>query len=438
MLKWNTISDHKSYNQERFELLTLLEGSTSLPYVDSVGDPTIGIGFNLVYNLKPVLQAMIGKKNWSDTLYDRLETQVNKSYSAGQNSALIANLNGVMADWHNSRDSDVPAEFRFANDAQITRALNAMAPQYDKVVDNWIAGIPESSERAALFSLAWNGPSLLGPKLKAAVLAGDRAEAWYEIRYNSNGIALEGIANRRYVEADLFNLYDNDSRVTYAEAVRSGQMLATHHQSVLAYEAKYDPLTAAIVKGVKTIETIHEELQPAIAAVLKKFGLSAARSLEEILSADSGMPNVAGDGTSHDSGKNDDDLMLGSAAGNALSGGAGKDVLVGLKGADTLTGGAGADLFVFTRAEDSAASGGMDVIADFQAGSDQIALRPTRIDFHFLADRNADFSGSEGDVRWFWSGGDTVIEADYDGDRKSDLGIVLTGKLDLSAGDFLL
>jgi GH24 family phage-related lysozyme (muramidase) len=436
MLNWNRITDHGDYNQQRFELLTLLEGSTSTPYVDRVGDPTIGIGFNLVYNLEPVLRVIIGNKNWSDTLYARLDAQIDKSYSSGQNATLIANLDRVMADWHDNRDSDVPSTFRFRSDAQIAKALNLLAPKYDTYVDNWIADIPESSERAALFSLAWNGPSLLGPKLKAAVESGDRAEAWYEIRYNSNGIALAGIANRRYVEAGLFSLYDSDVKASYSEAVKAGQMLATHHQSVLAYEAIYDPLTAASIKGVETISTIVNELQPAITAVLEKFDLPAKRHVEEILAADTGIANISGDGTGYDTSKNDDDLLLGDRAANALSGGNGKDILIGLKGKDVLSGGSGADLFVFTTAMDSPASGGTDLVKDFQMG-DQLVLRST-VELQLLEDRDADFTGAEGEIRWFWDGGKTMVEADYDGDRNADLAFALTGKVRLSEGDFLL
>ena len=82
MLKWNRIADAKTYSAERAELLVLLEGSTRTAYVDSVGDATIGIGFNLVYNLEPVLRVIIGNRNWSDTLYSRLKAEVDKNYTA--------------------------------------------------------------------------------------------------------------------------------------------------------------------------------------------------------------------------------------------------------------------------------------------------------------------------------------------------------------------
>lgn len=445
MLNWNEISDHNTYNQERFELLTLVEGSTKSPYVDGVGVPTIGIGFNLRVddNLEAVLRVIVGKGNWSSTLFSRLEAQIDKDYGAGRNSALIANLDKVMADWHDRHDSDVPRSFAFRSDAQIAKALDAIAPRYDGYIENWISDIPESSERAALFSLTWNAPSLLGPKLKAAIEGGDRAEAWYEIRYNSLSSSLPSnlkpaIANRRYVEADQFDLYHNDGRASWKEAVDAGNMLAVHHESVLGYEAAYNPLTAASVKGVETITVIYEELQPAIVTVLKKLDLPVGRRVEELLAAGDGIVNVAGDGTARDSARNDDDLLLGDSKGNRLTGGAGQDVLVGLRGADTLTGNAGADLFVFASAADSGSAGARDLITDFGTGSDRIALRPADIDFHLLAARNANFSGEAGEIRWLWSGGKTLVQADYDGDGQADLTVALNGKLSLSSDDFLL
>ena len=139
MLNWNEIAGKKTYSEERAELLVLLEGSTLTPYVDSVGDPTIGIGFNLVYNLEPVLRVIVGARNWSDTLLQKLEAEIDKNYAPGANSALVANLNKVMADWH-KRDSDVPGTFSFRNDAQVAKALDALAPTYDAKIDKWLSG----------------------------------------------------------------------------------------------------------------------------------------------------------------------------------------------------------------------------------------------------------------------------------------------------------
>ena len=436
MLDFHEIDDRKAYRTERADLLTLLEGSTLKPYVDSVGDPTIGIGFNLVYNLEPVLRVIVGARNWSDTLLQRLEAEVARNYAPGDNATLIANLDRVMADWHDTKDSDVPETFSFRNERKVAKALDALAPTYDAKIDDWLAGIPDSQERAALFSLCWNAPSLLGPKLKAAIEDGNRAEAWYEIRYNSNGNAMAGLANRRYVEAETFGLFEDDGLSSWREALDTGRMLAGHHETVLRYEDRYDPIEAAEIKGVPGIETIHDEIAPSIKTALRKIGLPTRTDVDELLAASSSGTEIAGDGTSFDDAGNDQDLILGAKGDDRLSGNSGADILAGRKGADMLTGGGGADLFVFSRARESSAKA-FDTIADFGTGADRIAL--TRMgDFVFLADIDAEFTGSGPQIRWFWSGGDTVIEADADSDGSADLRIVLVGETALDESDFFL
>ena len=437
MLNWNEIKSTKTYSAERAELLVLLEGSTRTPYVDSVGDPTIGIGFNLVYNLEPVLRVIVGKKNWSDTLLARLETQVAKSYQPDTSSGTLkANLDRVMKTWHDTRNDDVPARFRFRNDAQVEKALNRIAPDYDARIDHWLSGIPESRERAALFSLSWNGPSLLGPRLKAAIEAGDRAEAWYEIRYNSNGNGIAGLANRRYVEAETFGLFDTDGKATRAEAIKAGQMLARHHETVLRYEDRYDPDAAGATKGMPGIDAIGAEMAPAVKPVLRMLGLSLKTRVEELLVASGDRKNLSGDDTGYDTSRNNDDLILGDKGRNTLLGGGGADVLAGLKGADTLTGGGGADLFVFTAIRDSKPDAA-DTITDFGRGADRLAFAALG-ELTFLAAEKAKFSGDGAEIRWFRDGGDTIVEVDMDGDRAADMRIVLDGRMTLDAGDFLL
>ncbi|MBU2591193.1 MAG: hypothetical protein KKC21_04145, partial [Nitrospinae bacterium] len=66
-----------------------------------------------------------------------------------------------------------------------------------------------SQEYIAVMSLFYNGEGLVDSTnrwLAKAIINDNRAEAWYQIRYQSN---LNGIhASRRYQEADLFGLYD--------------------------------------------------------------------------------------------------------------------------------------------------------------------------------------------------------------------------------------
>ncbi|MBI5213889.1 MAG: hypothetical protein HY957_11070, partial [Nitrospirae bacterium] len=84
--------------------------------------------------------------------------------------------------------------------------------------------------------------SLIGYNLLTALENDNRAEAWYEIRYNSNGGSTRsrGIANRRYAESDLFSLYDAGS-FTPAEAKEIMRMYTKHRSTIIEYEKNYTP-----------------------------------------------------------------------------------------------------------------------------------------------------------------------------------------------------
>jgi V8-like Glu-specific endopeptidase len=95
---------------------------------------------------------------------------------------------------------------------------------------------------------------------------------------------------------------------------------------------------------------------------------------------------------------NGDSMLYGADGNDTIVGGAGNDYLWGGKGNDTLTGGAGADFFAWDKGE------GVDVVTDFDVGSDCIRLRSN--------------------LAWHWgtSGGSLALAAD-DGSG----GLVLTG-----------
>lgn len=468
MLKFTGLST-SAYRKTGFDLLLNLEGSTRRAYLDTAADPapTIGIGFNLRYNLEPVLKAIAGS-GWNATLQARLKAVIDQTYAKGDTALLNSRLDKVMADWNATRDPGMPKTFGFSSDATIQAALTALSPRYEAAIDKWLSGIPFSTERAVLFSMAYNAPSLLGPKLKAALLDGDRAEAWYEIRYNSNGSGHAGIANRRYVEAEHFKLFANEKTATTAEALDAGLMYTAHREKILSYEKRFDADNAGHIKGFEGIDGIGAEYAPAIARLKVAYGITKTMALEELQVASNAIRNLSGDGTAFDSKANDADLLIGSSHANTLSGGAGNDALVGLAGndrlnggsgndwlsggagADTLTGGTGADMFVFrSTAEIGLKAGARDRITDFEPGRDRIDLSAIDANgpeaghsFTFLAKKGAAFTGDAGDLRWYTttSSGKTVtiVEGDTDGDKSADFRLELDGKLTLTKGDFLL
>ncbi len=153
-------------------------------------------------------------------------------------------------------------------------------------------------------------------------------------------------------------------------------------------------------------------------------------------------------------GQDGNDTLYGDAGFDQLSGGAGNDVLNGGPGSDDLIGGAGADIFQYLSATGDNAPNGdqfVDFIFDFsladgdRIGVEQIDANPYRAgdqDFRFIGSRG--FTGNGGEARFQWErdpAGDaqTRVEFDVDGDRVSDLSVLLVnGFINLKADDFYL
>jgi hypothetical protein len=106
-----------------------------------------------------------------------------------------------------------------------------------------------------------------------------------------------------------------------------------------------------------------------------------------------------------------------------------------------MSGGSQQDVFVF-----SSTSDGADLITDFSHGTDMINV--TAIDAATGGGPNAGdqafaYGGQTAAVianslTWFFSGGNTIIQFDTNGNTTADYTITLTGNVSLTASDFLL
>jgi GH24 family phage-related lysozyme (muramidase) len=222
--------------------------------------------------------------------------------------------------------------------------------------------MPESLERATLVSITYNrGAGAVATKMTdfyKAVNHGDRPEAWYEIRYDSqtsNPVMQPGIANRRYLEAFTFSLYNTN--VSKVDAEQVAQMYALHKLDILSYEATYKPSAAVITLSNPAIQDIYHELQPAIDVLKAAYGIAKTVKLEEVQIASSTQPNLNGDGTIYDSAKNDADLLIGDNQANILDGGIGNDALIAKGGNDSLIGGIGNDTLIGSAGSDTLVGG---------------------------------------------------------------------------------
>jgi len=113
--------------------------------------------------------------------------------------------------------------------------------------------MPNSDERIALVSLAYNRGvgNVANHPVMEAIRDGDRAEAWFQIRYNCWGsdsldhqypdhLSNEGgLRKRRFAEAEVFSLYDNPASVTADEAKSVYRMYQLHRAEIDRVESSF-------------------------------------------------------------------------------------------------------------------------------------------------------------------------------------------------------
>lgn len=139
--------------------------------------------------------------------------------------------------------------------AEADSLLRASMKEYERPADR--LGMPLSDERVAITSIAYNrGPAmLLGSSSRpehpvmGAIRDGDRAEAWYQLRYNCWGSDSNfegGLRKRRFAEAHVFGLYDDPDNVTPADARNVMAMHERHRSEIDRVEDRFgDSLDAA-------------------------------------------------------------------------------------------------------------------------------------------------------------------------------------------------
>ncbi len=253
MLNFNTITEESDYNSLRFKLISGAEEKNHiklLPYLDPKFIPSIGVGMNL--RVKKIFDefvvGILGVQK-SEPYYNKIKKVILSPYT--DQDKLIIDLDAIMLDRasDNSIVGNKRASFSFLDTSEVATVFETITPIYEAKIDTWwnddLNQIPKSYERLALFSLAYNQQDtkpLLKPdgKLLSAMHAGNRADAWYEIRYQSNKDNLPGLAERRYFESDVFGLYDDRSgaSVTTEESESVLQMYSKHATYIKEYDAR--------------------------------------------------------------------------------------------------------------------------------------------------------------------------------------------------------
>ncbi len=418
-LAFSTTLTQTAYDTKRYQIILPLEEKGGAPslnvYVDSVGIATIGAGFNIHAQAAAILTTLLGR---APTLAERtaIENATSGTFTrdAAGNTAVQNALNTALrtATGNNS------LSFNFANNQEVQDTFGLIADPFEKRVEAWLPGIPNSRERLVFLDLAYNNIVGAGqsPSLRTAVINGDRAEAWFQIRYDSNGGASQGvgIAKRRFYESSLFGLSADLSAPTALEAKSAYQLLSARRATIMAYESlwglnpdgavgsnkdkngrtglqavtqDYAAIIADANLSSKTpsLQNQFEPLKTALLTDLRTTNPDLAAKLQDsqwistniYLNSDFGgtldslayetgsfQTNGADDliigGTSADTfkGNKGKDLLIGNAGKDTLEGGEGDDTLMGGADNDRLLGGTGTDTYIFKSGE------GKDTITD--------------------------------------------------------------------------
>ena len=290
-MRTETLHQVGDYMTELFDFVVDKEGfAEGLPYFDTANPKraTIGYGFNIeaeTDNLLLVLE-QLGIVNDTmtsfkiTTIRNEFQTAINNTPD-GNNDALEANLNQVASKYGVSQFKiDKPQGYTvFREIIEGTKVgsitISGKQERLDALLQNSLAH--DSKEYVAVMSLYYNAESLVDSKqrlLANAIIKDNRAEAWFEIRYNSNnGSNRAALAQRRYRESDMFGLLDSGA-FTVEETKEVFRMYTKHQSEINAYESAYpSPSSSAIA--------LYTQVQQAKEYLVNQFG--QGKSIDEII-----------------------------------------------------------------------------------------------------------------------------------------------------------
>ncbi len=180
---------------------------------------------------------------------------------------------------------------RELNAAEANHLLVASADTYATHAD--ALSMPDSRERLALISVTYNRGvgAMRGHALLDAIDIGERAEAWYQLRYNcwgSNAPYKAGLRKRRLVEAQVLGLYDDPADVGPDEAHSVFRMATQHRDGIEAVERRFGETLdgqaglrdlralanrdySGVTGAFGQVPTLREALEPARLALLTQL-----------------------------------------------------------------------------------------------------------------------------------------------------------------------
>ncbi|WP_039917638.1 calcium-binding protein, partial [Cellvibrio mixtus] len=417
MISFNEL-DTTTYETLRQTFIELLEAKRVAVYDDGIGIPTIGIGYNLrdagvaesvitsmgvnfsaaAFRDNPVARAI--ESDYVDQLRN---TCANNALNVQQ---LTDELNRIMASRYSDTglnsiygtgaNNERKQTFTYAgvDDPAMLDPFDAGVERYEDRVNGWAGGegvIPDSYERLALLSMAYRGDVNTGvaPSMRRAFDQGNRAELWYEIRYNTVGSRTpeniqRGVAKRKYIESEMIGLFPTSLLLTETDVVNAVKMYSKHRNHILDYDADVRKGESARVLANEdenfapfllggSVSDIYGELNPAINWVKTNgydelqgdylgliqhldgefiFGDHTNGVFDDALGtlSDSARPLDKSDlimgltGNDYILSQKGDDIIFGGLGNDEIYAGEGNDQVFGGEGEDTLSGDEGSDV----------------------------------------------------------------------------------------------
>lgn len=383
--------DYQERTQEEYRrrasvMIQNFEGYRAGPY--DAGDNMATIGYGYTFN-----------RNNNLELWDRAGVQL----SPAERQQLAA-IDAAPDD----RKTALGLAFRVQITREEARGLleNASLSRYEGHAAN--LNMPFSDERATVVSITYNrGTGRMQTHMQGfndAIADGDRAEAWYQLRYNSRGTNPDpdvefGLRARRNMEAQAFGLYNDPQNVTSEEARSVLQMFQLHRGNIEENErgwgvdfdgnqvtrnrnaiAQANANWPGLVQEYGQVPTINEAMEPArlrLLADLRTEHPDLANRLRDqdfataAIYLDPGRDLRTGNGlradqrnsTTQDVNDNhvatldsrrmrgdtevaSNDLLIGRGGNDTLRSHRGDDILIGGEGRDRMEGGEGRDTYV--------------------------------------------------------------------------------------------
>jgi len=488
-LNWQAV------NGDFFGQLYLVLKAFEAPTLSAVpvnGNLTIGLGFDLNTGSPDLKRRVLLAMGLVDpaTIQDATALTIELGYwdrlTSAFNGSDASVLSAIMAERAaNTNAAYVAAmaqytrrpQFAFNSENEIRAVYNAVA-ETDYLAKIYIGypelqsspGFASSKERLVLGSLVWNGGTgLLGKRLGAAIQNNDRAEAWYEIRYNSNSLAKDyitkgvidpkgidkGLARRRYAESEIFGLYDDITNVSETDAKSVYRAFTRHRDYIKKYESAYggipdgatesrgDMVARANAYGLMVdgwpviVGTLQSELTQATNYLRETYltvqGIGTDIAWNHILVGED-QSTLYYKGTDSDllAGTGQSDLIIGESGTDILKSGGGSDVLYGGSGLDLydVNGGFADDTYIIdSDGRGAIVTGSEDAETFFAVGKREAQPDGSYTGPWQSRDGNITYtwSGNDGDPLTITQGGNTYIVQDY---HRDTLGIHL---LDLPA-----